>query len=91
MNKIVLVFALLLASCTTTPKVITQYQTIVVTPPDALYNCPNIKKIPNADTLTNQEVAVFIKTLYQYNKTCGINMDQIKKFVEQAKKAQLVQ
>ncbi|PCJ96744.1 MAG: hypothetical protein COA52_00625 [Hyphomicrobiales bacterium] len=58
---------------------------VIVTPPNNLYNCPQLRRIPNPETLTNQQVADTIGKLYKYNKICKINMNNIKKFVNEAK------
>jgi hypothetical protein len=90
MYKIAFVVTLCLAlgSCASN-KAMKEFRTItkieVIEPPKSLYNCPQIKTIPDPETLTNQEVADFISLLYQHNKTCGISLDKIEAFVERAK------
>lgn len=79
----------LVSSCTTTrPTVIDQSRTIVISIPEALLKCPQLKseELPNPETLTNKEVAELIDKLYRSNRTCGINMLQIRAYQEKAKK-----
>lgn len=87
MNKLISILgiSIALAGCNTT-RTITVTDTVVVKPPQTLFNCPQIGPVPNPETLTNQEVADFIAKLYRYNKICGINMTQIEKYVADAEK-----
>ena len=88
-NVLIIVFiSIFLVGCNSTKR-ISAINTTVITPPATLYNCPQLGKLPNPETLTNQEVADVISKLYRYNKICKINMDQIQKFVEAAGKASL--
>lgn len=79
-----IIATLFLSACQTT-SIRTEVQTIVVAPPETLYNCPQIGKLPNPETLTNQQVAVVIEKLYKYNKVCHINVAAIEKFVKESK------
>lgn len=84
---IVITLVALLSACTTTKSVIVDdSRVVVIAPPKSLFNCPQVGVIPDPKTLTNKQVADFITKLYKYHKTCGINMKQIEKFVEEAKK-----
>ena len=83
-----LILLFVLSGCaTTTPTVIDQSTVVVITPPETLFNCPQIKKsdIPDADTLTNQEIANFIEKYETNLRTCGINMAKIKEYIVNAK------
>lgn len=79
---------LLLAACQTTnikPNLIeTKLQ--VITPDENMYNCPFNKKLPDAKTLTDIEVAKTIVELYKNNKTCKNSIESIKKYLDSAKK-----
>lgn len=85
MKYIMIVLSLGLVGCQTTERV-SAINTVVISPPATLFNCPQLGKLPNPDTLTNQEVADVISKLYRYNKICKINMTEIQKFVESAEK-----
>ena len=87
MKWIIISLAFLLLSCQTAPTIIDQTQTIVISPPETLFNCPQIKKsdIPNPETLTNQEIADFIKKYETNLRICGINMTKIKEYIINAK------
>jgi predicted transcriptional regulator len=61
----------------------TRYQVIV--PDNSMYNCPTIKSFPNADKLSDADVARLILELYKNNQTCKNSIDAIKKFLERSK------
>lgn len=86
---IILSIALLTLSSCANNRAMQEFRTItrveVVEPPADLFNCPQIGRIPDPETLTNQEVANFISLLYQYNKECKISLDKIEAFIERAK------
>jgi hypothetical protein len=76
---------IVLSACQSASRNLPAIDTVVITPPSTLYNCPQLGKLPDPETLTNQQVADVIEKLYRYNKICGINMNEIRKFVEKAK------
>lgn len=83
---VAMILSLLVAACSNTRLTQTLDQTTVtvVNPPKSLYNCPQVGKIPDPETLTNQEVADFIEKLYRYQKICKINIEKIRQYVERA-------
>lgn len=84
-----LVLLLTLGGCMTSkvePPVVIN-RTIVISPPETLFNCPQIGKLPNWETLTNQQLADLIEKLYRYNKICKINMNAIEEYVAKAQAA----
>lgn len=84
----IVVVGAVLAGCSTAPKppvIIDQTTTVVVSPPDSLYNCPEFSKLPNPETLTIQQAINVIDQLIRINQTCATNMRQIKSYVERAK------
>lgn len=85
---VLIMLSMLLTACNTTPKVLTKDVYITYNIPKTLYNCPQIraKDFPHPDTATNQEISGFLVKLYTYNKTCGINMNAIKRYIEAAEK-----
>ncbi len=90
-KKILIVgLIIILGGCTTTPKLtqtIDQSKVVVITPSANLYYCPQIKNsdIPNPDTATNQQVADFIKLLRYNLRVCGININKIEEYINEAK------
>lgn len=89
MKKItVLIFTIFLASCTTTDNVVIQQVYVPYNVPTTLFNCPQIKirDFPNPDSATNRELSEFIAKLYRYNKTCGVNMTAIKRYIDAVEK-----
>lgn len=78
--------ALALAGCQTTePQIIYKEVYVVVTPPEALYNCPALKTIANPDTLTDEELSNLVLKLARNNKTCRTSIAALRKFYEEAK------
>jgi hypothetical protein len=78
----------LLASCAHPTKVLTRDVYRVITPPDAMYVCPQIKAKdwPHPEMATNQEIADFIAKLYEYNRKCGVSLVSIKGYIKAAEK-----
>jgi len=86
MKLISLVFiGLLLAGCQTNEKLI-QTKLQVVMPESALFNCPEIKSLPNPAKLTDVQVARLIVQLYKNNVACKNSIDAIKDYLEKAQK-----
>ena len=86
MKKFLIVPCILaLAACNSNPfqPTVTQYK--VVVPADAMYDCPIYKKWPNADHLTDVDVAKVIVGLYKNNIRCRNTVDGIKKFLDKSK------
>ena len=76
---------MLLAGCQTQgPGVTKELKFVVVSPPSSFYKCPAVK-VPNPNGLKNRDVNRYIAGAYEANKTCRINMNNIKKYVEKAK------
>lgn len=74
-------FALFIAGCETTSTTVIDRKLITVLPSEALYRCPVLKSLPNADHLTDIQVARLIETLYYNNITCKHSIDQIRAFL----------
>jgi len=76
------------ASCQPEKQLLNRDVFVAVVPPEALYNCPQVKKVqfPDPEKATNKEVSEFIALLYSYNRQCGISMKEIRKWVKDAKK-----
>ena len=82
----IFLLALTLGACATKPPVVLdQTKIVAVSPPATLFNCPVILSFPDPDKLTNKQLAKLIKTLYENNQTCSINMQKIEEFVKKAK------
>lgn len=80
------VLALFLTGCQTNSIAVTQEIYQVVKPPAALYKCPQVTvdDFPNPETATNQKIAAFVTLLYSYNKTCGYNLQAIRRYLDAA-------
>lgn len=74
-----------LASCNSAagPTTVVKYE--VVTPRKSIYDCPLYKEFPNADTLTDVQVAKTIVKLYKNNVRCKNSINAIEKFLNNAK------
>ena len=80
--------ALLLAGCggTLPAQIVIKEVPRVVIPADEMYNCPVITSLPNPATLTDLEVAQLIVMLKKDISICKNSMDDIKLYLEDAKK-----
>lgn len=89
LKKIIALIALatMLAACATTKEIVV-VKTVhtVVLPPQAMFECPVIKKYPKVETLTDGEVAKLLTELNRNNKTCKASIDAIEKYLKEAKR-----
>lgn len=76
---------LMVSGCASVPQLITKEKLTVVEPDHSLYNCPNVSKYPNADTLTDVQVARLLLSYERSNAECRRNMKAIQSFIESAK------
>jgi len=67
----------------TVPLVQNEYTMVNV--PDSLYNCPQIKDLPNPATLTDLDVAKLLVRLHTDNETCGESLEQIRQYLAEAR------
>ena len=85
-NILVPVTALLILSGCSTPTVkllAPEYK--VITPPESLYNCPQIKDFSASKKLTNEQVGQLILKLQKNNLICKDSLDNIHKYIDDAK------
>ena len=85
MKKLLILSCLLLAGCQTPLHLISAEYKVVKAPAE-MYDCPVIKRFPNYETLTDQEVGTLILKLQRNNLTCKSSIDSIKKFYDDAEK-----
>lgn len=83
--KRVIILSLFLGGCASSPIKLIAPEYKVVSPPESLYNCPQLKNFGNSDQLTNEQVGQIILKLQKNNMTCKNSLDNIKSYVEQAK------
>jgi len=74
------------ASLTPPPQVITKTELQVVIPERTMFYCQNVRHFPNAETLTDVQVAKLIVELHSKNTECQKNMNAVYKFLDEAKK-----
>lgn len=88
MKKIIaLISVLALAGCASTPpQTLVKTETVVIVPDRTLFNCPNIRRFPKTETLTDVEVARLLVQLHKNNTDCQKNINAIYKYLEEAKK-----
>lgn len=86
---IVILSALTLAGCATAPppQVIVKTEQVVIMPDKALFNCPNVRRFPDPDKLTDVQVAKLLVTLHQNNTNCQKNINSIYQFLDGAKRS----
>ena len=85
-NILVPVIALLTLSGCSTPAIkliAPEYK--VVTPPESLYNCPQLTNFSNSSKLTNEQVGQVILKLQKNNLICKDSLDNIHKYIDEAK------
>lgn len=86
MKQFVIIAALLtLSACATAPPPVVVHDNVVIIPPDALFRCPQLAKIPDPNTLTDIQVADMINHLDADNRICRDSLLAIKKYLENAK------
>ena len=85
MKKLLILSCLILAGCQTSYRLVATEYRVVKAPAD-MYDCPVIKRFPNYETLTDQEVGTLILKLQRNNITCKSSVDSIKKFYDDAEK-----
>jgi hypothetical protein len=76
-----------LAGCATTgpTTIVNNNVYVAISPPDTLYNCPQLAKFPNPKTLTNLQLANLITELVKDNRICGLSEKSIKDYVAKIK------
>lgn len=90
MKKIALILmlgsSLALAGCKSQTVTVGPTKTIVVVPPETLYNCRRVNLPTNWEVITNEEIAKLISTLVQTNEKCAMSLEKIRKYLTEAKK-----
>ena len=88
MKKFLLIAsALFLAGCATTSQpTLVRTEQVVIIPDNSLFSCPNVRRFPNTETLTDAQVAELLVTLHRNNTNCQRNINAIKQALEEAKK-----
>lgn len=88
MKKFLLIVpALFLAGCATTSQpTLVRTEQVVIIPDNSLFNCPNVRRFPNPENLTDAQVAELLVTLHRNNTNCQRNINAIKQALEEAKK-----
>lgn len=88
MKKFLLIIpALFLAGCATTSQpTLVRTEQVVIIPDNSLFNCPNVRRFPNPENLTDAQVAELLVTLHRNNTNCQRNINAIKQALEEAKK-----
>ena len=84
MKKMILLSVLLLGGCSNESVKLLSPEYKVVKIPESLYECPTIKKFPDADKLTNQQVGSLLIKVQKNNMMCKNSLDGIKKYMNEA-------
>lgn len=80
----ILVCGLLLGGCSNESVKLLSPEYKIVKIPESLYECPTVKKFPDADKLTNQQVGSLLIKVQKNNIICKNSLDGIKKYMEEA-------
>jgi len=84
---VTVIAAAALAGCASKPpQTLIKTEQVVIIPDRSLFNCPNVRRFPNPETLTDAEVAKLLVTLHKNNTDCQKNINTIWKTLEAAKK-----
>jgi hypothetical protein len=59
---------------------------VVVMPDQSLFHCPNVRKFPDPEKLTDVEVAKLLVNLHANNTMCQKNINSIHEFLVNSKK-----
>lgn len=88
MKKLFLLIpALVLAGCANKPpQTLVKTEQVVIVPDKSLFYCPNVRRFPNPDTLTDAQVAELLVTLHKNNTSCQKNINTIWRTIDDAKK-----
>ena len=84
MKKMILLSVLLLGGCSNESVKLLAPEYKIVKIPEQLYECPTIKKFPDADKLTNQQVGSLLIKVQKNNMICKNSLDGIKKYMDEA-------
>ena len=80
----ILLSVLLLGGCSNESVKLLSPEYKIVKIPESLYECPTIKKFPDADKLTNQQVGSLLIKVQKNNMICKNSLDGIKKYMDEA-------
>ena len=83
--KRVIILSLFLGGCASSPIKLIAPEYKVVSPPESLYNCPQVKNFGSTEKLTNEQVGQLILKLQKNNMTCKNSLDDVKSYIDQAK------
>lgn len=81
--SVVVLTGILAACATPAPITLTKTDYTVIAPPESLYKCPPVK-LPSK--ITANAVAKLIVEYEKANRECRVNMNAIKKFVQENEK-----
>ena len=85
---IIPLIALALVGCAkkNPPQTLVKTEQVVIIPDRTLFNCPNVRRFPDPESLTDAEVAELVITLHSNNTKCQKNINAIWKTLEENKK-----
>ena len=77
--------SLILSGCSTPAIKLLAPEYKVVSPPESLYNCPQVNQFKATGKLTNEQVGQLILKLQKNNMICKDSLDNIRKYIDDAK------
>lgn len=84
--KVVLLASLALAACADTPRIIHNTETVVITPPANLYQCPEVDWLTEGDAYMQSDVSILIKRLFESRENCRLSLEKIREYSAEAER-----
>jgi hypothetical protein len=82
---VIIALALTLTACGGSKKTLQiEEKSIVVMPPEGLWNCPNAP-LPPEGVYTQADVADYVLKLYEAHQVCEASIEAVRRYLEKAK------
>lgn len=85
-KSLVAVVLLALSACADTPRIIHNTETVVITPPANLYQCPEVDWITEGDAYMQSDVSILLKRLFESRENCRLSLENIREYAAEAER-----
>ena len=82
--SVAVIVSCILSGCSTPAIKLIAPEYKVVSPPETLYNCPQVHQFKATGKLTNEQVGQLILKLQKNNMICKDSLNNIHKYIEEA-------